>query len=62
MALNLSQIFLELCDAFFGKMNCFDELIIIYFVSVFLLLFSGFSLHKLSYGKNNDLVFFGKRD
>lgn len=61
MALNLSLIFLELCDAFFRKMNCSKELIVIYFVSVFLLLSSGFSLHKFNNDKKkkrNDLVLF----
>lgn len=58
MALNLSLIFLELWDAFFRKMNCFKELIVIYFVSVFLLLSSGFSLHKFNYGKTIILYFF----
>lgn len=51
MALNLSLTFSELCDAFFRKMNCLKELIVIYFVSVFLLLSSVFSLHKFDYGK-----------
>lgn len=55
MALNLSLIFLELCDAFFRKMNCLKELIVIYFVSVFLLLSSVFYLHKFNYGKKKKI-------
>lgn len=57
MALNLSQIFLELCDAFFRNMNCLKELIVIYFVSVFILLSGEFSLHKFNYEKKISCTF-----
>lgn len=40
------------------KRNCLKELIVIYFVSVFLLLSSVFSLHKFNHGKKKIILYF----